>query len=347
MTIGIHGGDIYNYQKGILDFSSNINPLGYPSALKEKIYQRFDEVLVYPDLAYRSLKDKVATYLKVEKDQVFLGNGSVEILDLVISNFKRMLIVDPSFSEYRLRAKVHQLDLVAVNLGQDFKIDLDLLKATVKEGDLLVLTNPHNPSGTSLSKEELLEIYVDIVEKDAYLLLDEAFFEFADLDYDSIELFRGLGFSNVGIIRAATKFFGLPGIRLGYGVFDLNMIELLERKELPWSINSFANIAADYIFDKDFIKESQDYIFKERERFFCELKKVRGIRVFKSNANYFLLEILDKSEKEIFDQLLARNILVRRCSNYKNLKGTFIRIAIKTESDNEIFLKGIKEIMEE
>lgn len=347
MTIPNHGGNIYEYPKGIIDFSSNINPLGYPKILEEKISQNFSDLLVYPDIDYKDLRDSVGSYLQVDPAHIFLGNGSVEILDMIISNFKRLVLVEPCFSEYRLRARVHKLEVLSLPLGEDFKINMEDLKANIREGDLVLLTNPNNPTGRTLRSDELLDLYLYIVEKNAYLLLDEAFFEFADLDYDTIDLFRPLGFANIGIIRAATKFFGLPGIRLGYGVFDLDMIRLLEEAKLPWSINSFANLAGGCIFDEDFITKSRAYIFKERERFFGQLKKVKDLKPYKSNANFFLLEIKGKSEEEIFKRLLEKNILVRRCSNYNNLRGTFIRIAIKTQRDNDVFLEAIKEIMEE
>lgn len=347
MTIPNHGGNIYEYPKGIIDFSSNINPLGYPKILEEKISKNFSDLLVYPDIDYKDLRDSVGAYLQVDPAHIFLGNGSVEILDMIISNFKRLVLVEPCFSEYRLRARVHKLEVLSLPLGEEFKIDIPALKESIREGDLVLLTNPNNPTGRTLRSDELLDLYLYIVEKNAYLLLDEAFFEFADLDYDTIDLFRPLGFANIGIIRAATKFFGLPGIRLGYGVFDLDMIRLLEEAKLPWSINSFANLAGGCIFDEDFITKSRAYIFKERERFFGQLKKVKDLKPYKSNANFFLLEIKGKSEEEIFKRLLEKNILVRRCSNYNNLRGTFIRIAIKTQRDNDVFLEAIKEIMEE
>lgn len=347
MLIANHGGDIYSYEKDLLDYSSNINPLGFPEMLKEKIIDRFDEVLRYPDLEYRKLKKNLSKYLGVEKENIQVGNGAVEIIDQVISHFKRIILVEPSFSEYRLRAEVHRLDIVSVNLDENLEIDFEKLKSEILEGDLLLLANPNNPTGKTINREDLLDLYLYIVEKNAYLLLDEAFFEFANLDYNTIDLFRPLGFSNVGIIRAATKFFALPGIRLGYGVFDCDMLDLLKRRELPWSVNTFAVIASDYIFDKDFIFKSRGYLFEERKRFLFELEKIKGIYPYNTNSNYILLKVDNIAEDYLFRSLLEKNILVRRCSNYKNLKGCHIRIAIKTKEDNNNFLKILREIMED
>lgn len=340
-----HGGDIYNYDKNLIDFSSNINPLGYPKELDEIIKSSFDDLLKYPDVEYRELRSKIAKYLETDMEYIEVGNGSVEIIDMVISFFKRVFIFEPSFSEYRLRAEVHGLDIVSINLDKSFEFTLDKLEG-LREGDLIIITNPSNPTGKTLTKEILEEIYLKVVDVNAYLLLDEAFFEFSDLDYDSVKFFKKLAYSNVGIVRAMTKFFGLPGIRLGYGVFEKDIIEKFSKKRLPWSVNSFAVNSSDILFNKDYIDKSFKYVKEAREILFNNLKSIKGISPVESNANFLLLKIDGASEDYIFRELLDRNILVRRCSNYKNLDGTYIRVAVKTRELNEILYKALKEIME-
>ena len=128
MTIPNHGGNIYEYPQGILDFSSNINPLGYPKILEDKISKNFADLLVYPDIDYVNLKNSVGAYLKADPAHVFLGNGSVEILDMIISNFKRMVLVEPCFSEYRLRGEVHKLDVISIDANSDLSLPLERLK---------------------------------------------------------------------------------------------------------------------------------------------------------------------------------------------------------------------------
>lgn len=351
MSIPHHGGDVYSYEKyytgDLIDFSSNINPLGIPDRLKSGILDRFEDILAYPDLEYRELKSNVSDYLNVNPENLAVGNGAVEIIDAVISHFKRLIIVEPSFSEYRLRGEVHKLEIISVYANEDLTLPMENLKETIQEGDLVILTNPHNPTGFTLTKSELLEIYTHILEKDAYLLLDEAFFEFANLDYNSIELFKSLEFSNIGIVRAATKFFALPGLRLGYGVFDKEMLEKIDKTSLPWSVNSFAVIASNYIFDMEYIEKSKEFIFHERNRFMENLKKIKGVFPYTSNSNYVLLKLEGITENLVFQSLLKRGILVRRCSNYRNLNGTHIRVAIKTSDLNDRIVSSLEKIMEE
>lgn len=351
MNIPNHGGDIYSYKSyyegELLDFSSNINPLGFPEGLKEGIMSRFDEIGNYPDIKYRKLKENISKYLKTDSKYIKVGNGAVEIIDLIISQFKRMIIFDPGFSEYRLRGEEHGLEILAINLDRNMEIPMDEVEELLQEGDLILMANPNNPNGATLSEEKIVELYTLAVLKNAYLLLDEAFFEFANLDYDTVEIFKDLDYNNIGIIRAATKFFSVPGMRLGYGVLDVEMKRILEEKELPWTVNSFGVIASDYIFDENFISKSKDYIFKERKRYIDKLGSIKGVYPYNSNSNYVLLKLEDISEEKVFEEFLKRNILIRRCSNYKNLKGTHIRVAIKSKELNNRLVNALEEIMEE
>lgn len=350
MSIPNHGGDIYSYKNyyegNLYDFSSNINPLGFPKGLKEGIMERFSEIGNYPDVKYRKLKENIGNYLNTDSEFIKVGNGAVEIIDLIISQFKRLIIFDPGFSEYRLRGLEHDLEIISLDLDKNMEIPMEKLIGVLQEGDLILIGNPNNPNGKTISEEKLLELYTLTVTKNAYLLLDEAFFEFADLTYDTVEIFSNLDYNNIGIVRAATKFFSVPGMRLGYGVFDREMIKKLESIELPWTVNSFAVIASDYLFDEDFITESRKYIFSERKRYIDKLREIKNVYPYDSDGNFVLLKLEDISEEEVFRKLLDRDILVRRCSNYENLVGTHIRVAIKTKELNDRLLKALKEIME-
>lgn len=351
MSVPKHGGDTLSYSSlfegELIDYSSNINPLGVPPKLKEGLFLRFDDIISYPDIKYRELKSNLSKYLGADESNIHVGNGAVEILDQVISKFKRLIIVVPSFLEYELRADVHNIEVVKINLDENLNIPLDVLKEEIRGGDLVLLTSPHNPSGKTLGKDMLLDLYMHVVSEDAYLLLDEAFHEFAELDYDSVELFSSLGYSNIGIVRAATKFFGIPGIRLGYGVFQRDMVNDLNAIELPWSVNSFAVAASSYIFDEEYIKKSKEFMKNERTRFANELSKIVGVQPYSSNSNFILLKLEHISENKIFFDLAKAGFLVRRCSNFENLHGTHIRIAIKTTELNDRLLEALKIVMEE
>lgn len=343
-----HGGDLLTYEKHyqgeLVDFSSNINPLGMPKGLENVLINNFKSLEAYPDIKYRSLKKSVADYLKCEEKNVLLGNGVVEVINNFIALAQRVVVMIPSFSEYEKRAIANGRPVKNLSYTIDNTIDLDTLEDILEKDDLLILGNPNNPTGLRIEKDKLIKIYNIIINKNAFLLLDEAFYEFCPMDYDSIELFKNDNYKNVGIIRAATKFFALPGIRLGYACASETKVNEISKIELPWSINSLADAAGQFIFqDKEYIRESKRYIEVERDYLFAELNKIDGIKVYKTHANYILIRILNWNEEFVFNFFLKRGIVIRKCSSFKVLEN-HIRVAIKDRDNNNKLIQIFKEL---
>lgn len=344
-----HGGDLISYadyyQGELIDFSSNINPLGPPKGLNELLMDSFNTLASYPDIQYRYLKKSISKYLKCNEKNVVVGNGAVEIINNIIHLFKRVIVFIPSFSEYESRAKVFGKEILKINYLEDFSLDLKKLKENMKKGDLLILGNPNNPTGLRIKKEELIKTYEIVENKGGFLLLDEAFFEFCPEDYDSIEIFRDEKFKKVGIIRAATKFFSLPGIRLGYACIPDNMIEEYKKIELPWSVNALADCAGRYIFSsKDYIVKSKDYINQERKFLLDELSKINGIKVYTTHTNYILIQLLKWDEEFVFHKFLKDGLVIRKCSSFDGLGENHIRVAIKDRDKNSRLIESFKKL---
>lgn len=344
-----HGGDLISYESyyegELIDFSSNINPLGPPEGLGEILINSFTTLESYPDIKYRELKKSISNYLKCNKENILVGNGAVEIINNFTILANRVLVITPSFSEYEKRAIVHGKPVVRMTYKDDFSIDIKALENIVEKDDLLILGNPNNPTGLRVDEKTLIEIYKIIKNKEAYLLLDEAFYEFSPKDYDSIELFKFSNYENIGIIRAATKFFALPGIRLGYGCCSVDKVKELEKVELPWSINSLADAAGQFIFkDKDYIEKSKDYIEEERNYLLEELSKIEGFKPYKTHTNYILIKLSAWNEEYIFNFLLKKGIVIRKCSSFTDLSNGYIRVAIKDRNNNMRLINGLKEL---
>lgn len=342
-----HGGDLLTYEKyydgELVDFSSNINPLGVPKGLERIIINNFKNIESYPDIKYRKLKGSISKYLGCKEKSVLVGNGAVEIIDIFTSISNRVLLMTPSFSEYEERALAHQKKVVSIPYREDFTIDLREIEKRLEKGDLLILGNPNNPTGLRIEKEILIQIYKLIKYKGATLLLDEAFFEFVPKDYDSIELFKNQQYENLGIIRAATKFFAIPGLRLGYGVTSHKIKEKITQVQMPWTVNAFADIAGQYIFqDKEYIDKSKQYIETERNYLLQELSKIEGINPYKTHSNYILVKLLKWNEEYIFNTLLKYGIVIRKCANFKTLGNNHIRVAIKDRVNNERLIRALK-----
>ncbi|MDD4726303.1 MAG: aminotransferase class I/II-fold pyridoxal phosphate-dependent enzyme [Tissierellia bacterium] len=343
-----HGADLLTYKDKfegeLIDFSSNINPLGPPEGLDEVLINSFKFLVAYPDIQYRHLRESIAKYLGACKENILVGNGAVEIIDDFIMKSGSVTVMLPGFSEYEKRAIAHKKEVYRLYYNDDLTINMDEFN-NLEEGTLLVLGNPNNPSGLRIPKNELVKIYKLVKKAKAYLLLDEAFFEFCPDDYNSVELFKEFDYESVGIIRAATKFFALPGIRLGYGCASKKKVIELQKSQLPWSVNALADAAGQHIFnDKKYIEDSKLYIEGERNFLLTELPKIKRIKVYPTKTNFILIKLLNCNEKYVFNFFLSRGILIRKCSSFKELEGDHIRVAIKSRENNMKLLYIFKEL---
>lgn len=342
-----HGGDLFSYQHlyhgDFIDFSSNINPLGYPKILDEILTSKgLQAALRYPDIQYRALRQAIAGYLGCQPDEVMVGNGAVDLLDLLCRDYERIVLCTPCFGEYLERSNIHGKMVKTIAMEQDFSVRARLFEQQLHENDLLLLGNPNNPTGKRIRKEELLAIQTLTERAGAFLALDEAFFEFCPVDYDSIRLFYGK--INVCVIRAATKFFGLPGLRLGYAYAVPQTVRRYQGIALPWRINAFADLAGQAIFqDKAYIKHSQQYIAEQRDFVLEQLQKLEGLQPYPTDANFILVKLLHTTEDDLFLRLARHGFLIRKASSFVGLDESFIRLAIKDERSNRTFLAALQQ----
>ena len=262
---------------------------------------------------------------------------------------KRLAIVHPTFSEYERSAVLSGLNTIDIIMDykKDFELDIDYIENRCEEFDSIFICNPNNPDGSVRNITRLL----DMAERRGKLLIiDETFIEFTG-DEDRYSLKDRIEKSeNLFIIRAVTKFFGIPGVRLGYGMTsNKKIIEGIYRYKEPWTINSFADAYSDYIFkDYDYISESKTYFLNERKYMIDELSKVDGIKAYRTDANFILIKLEKMSASDLRKILFERaEILIRDASNFKGLDESFIRIAIKSHEDNERFIKAINSVMGE
>lgn len=335
-----HGANIFKYSKSgdLLDFSSNINPYGPTERVKKNIREHLDLIARYPDVSYGKLFDVLEKYLGVDKTHISLGNGAMEVIDAAISLYENIVIFEPAFMEYEIRARVQKKNIKKINLDLSFKPNVHDLAFDL-ENTLVIITSPHNPSGVSLSKKEFDEIYEKVSNNGGAILMDEAFHEFSSVGYDLAKEISK--YKNLFVVRAATKFFSLPGLRLGYLVS--NFKNDIDNHIPTWSVSSLVeNLGEDLLLDEEFIISSKAKLAKSRDKLFSELKKIDGIHPIPSDANYILIKT-DFDNEMLFQNLLKKGILVRMCDNYSNLGHQYIRVAVKKDEDNEKLLKALKE----
>ena len=303
-----HGGNIYKVFrekniKEILDYSSNINPYGIPESLKKRITENLEVLERYPDPDYVELRQKLANLNKVNLSDIILGNGATEIIFLFMKviNPKKILIVSPTFGEYERAVKATEISGDTVSLSSsngdnknienkkieieyfelkesdDFKLNIGNLKNELENKyDLLIICNPNNPTGKFLKLAQTEEILKECNKYDTKLFIDEAFIEFlADGMKESI-INTEENKKNLFVTRAFTKFFAIPGLRLGYGMyFDKELEKKISEKKEPWSVNNFAEMAGSTVLDDaEYIEKTLKWIAEEKKYMYEKLNEI-------------------------------------------------------------------------
>lgn len=353
--ISLHGGDIYTEGvfKGrkLIDFSSNINPLGISEIFKNNLEEGLKNAEIYPDVHYRELKDNIIKYLGVnfiKENDIVLGNGAAEIIDLSIGSFKKVLIVVPSFVEYELDARKWGCEIEFSSLNENMDIDYEDVFSKFHGADALIIGNPNNPNGKVINKNKFWRILQYAESSKKTIILDEAFIEFTEEKNNTF--LKEIGsYSCIFIIRALTKFFAIPGIRFGYGITKKqSLINRIKEKQNPWNINCFAELAAKYILkDKKYIKESKAWMNEEVNYLPKAFKKIKFIdKVFPTNCNFVLCKLKNITDEKLYNLCLQEGIVIRKASNFITLDNRYVRFAIKNRENNQKLLNVLKSIEE-
>lgn len=344
----IHGGDIYRNAVR-LDFSVNVNPLGVPASVRQALHDAVDTCNVYPDIRAEALQTAVSGMLKLPKTCLLFGNGASELFVAVVHAIKpsKVVIPVPSFYGYEHAAKTvtKQLCYYSMQEKNGFLPQEDLFELLDKNTDMLFLANPNNPTGARLKLDYLLRLLTHCRDNQIFVVLDECFIEFCEGENSMVD--RLAEFPNVILIRAFTKSFAIPGVRLGYLI--CRNLELLQniQKQLPeWNLSVFAQAAGvACVKEQEFLKKTAAYIKKEREILMSELEKLCGRNGFScwlypSAANFLLLY----SDCPLYERLLEQGILIRNCASFKGLGAGYYRIAVRSREENEQLWKAIGEI---
>lgn len=353
-----HGANLYdiseNYgykKEEMLDFSSNINPLGSSKLAKEKVLENIDLVSIYPDNNYKKLKESISKYCECNTENIILGSGATELISsfIKILNPKSALLLSPVYSEYeRELKKINcKIDKLIAKKEYNFKIDIDYLINVInnKNYDLVIICNPNNPTGFVFDSLEIKKL---LQNTNSTFMIDETYIEFTDTTrYSATNLVDE--FKNLFVIRGTSKFFSTPGIRLGYGLLSNDILKekILSGIDL-WNINIFASIMGEVMFlDNNFINEIFEFIEKERNYLFENLNKIKDLKVYESSGNFILCEITSKkiTAKTLREKLLKEKIIIRDCNSFEGLDEYFFRICILKEENNRLLLNYLHKIL--
>lgn len=355
-----HGGNIYKIFrekniKEILDYSSNINPYGIPESLKKKIVENTEILERYPDPDYVELREKIALLNKVDISNVIIGNGATEIIFLFMKVIKpeKVLIVSPTFGEYEraLRAsenKEMKIEYFELEEKDEFKLNIEKLKKELeKKYDLVIMCNPNNPTGKFMKLSETEKILKECNKYETKLFVDEAFIEFLEDGYKESIINTDENKQNLFVTRAFTKFFAIPGLRLGYGIFfNKNLGKKIAEKKEPWSVNNIAEMAGMTLLeDKEYIEKTLKWITEEKKYMYKKLREIEGIKPYETDVNFISVKINEDiysaglNVKKLREKMLEQGILIRDASNFKYLDDRFFRLAIKDRENNDKVLR--------
>lgn len=335
----IHGGDIYRNQVDV-DFSVNVNPLDIPGSIKDALHRAVELCGRYPDIKAEKLRRAVGEMLAVPEEYLLFGNGASELFMAAAHSFKaeKTVIPVPSFYGYEYAAKAAGGEVIYYEMKQEenFCLTQEIEGVLTGDVDVLVLANPNNPTGKLLEKERLKSLLQYCKNRGIYVILDECFIEFCGASFSMVSEIEN--FENLIIIRAFTKIFSIPGVRLGYLICRNPSILTKIAAQLPeWNVSCFAQEAGCACAGQaEFIRRTRAYIEEERQ-FLEEGLRKKGFRLFPASANFILLY----GEEPLYEKLLAKGILIRDCRNFRGLSRGFYRIAVKSRRENEMLLESL------
>ena len=344
-----HGGDIYKYQiknkEEIIDFSANINPLGICEGVRAALHEAIYMVHNYPDPNHRKLKQAISEYEDVSKEQIVCGNGAADIIFRLVYSRKpkKALLLAPTFSEYEEALKSIDCEIIYYRLKEEneFEFKENIVKIIDKTFDMVWICNPNNPTGKVASSSILQSILDECEKKDILLVIDECFNDFLD-NPEEYSLKNKIDSPNLLILKAFTKMYAIPGVRLGYAMSDPNIIKQIEKTGQAWSVSGIAqHVGCAAVKETAYVQKTRSVIKKERIYLEEELRSI-GFKVYSSKANYILFKSYHKID--LMKKLQDYNILIRSCENYNELDETYYRIAVRTEKENKILIDTLKQI---
>lgn len=349
-----HGGDVYAWaQKAridpaeIIDFSASINPLGPPASARKAFQESYNEVSRYPDPYGEELKKALAKRHGMKPTEILVGNGSTQLVYLLCFALRprKALVVGPAFSEHAnaltlAGAKVRFLPLTA---NGDFRFSTeDFMAAWGKADDMAFLTTPNSVTGRLIPRAEIEKIARIALLKKRFLVIDEAFIDFVEE-----ESVKQLIWDNpyVIILRSLTKYYALPGLRLGYLLAHSRRVAQFAAYLEPWSVNGPAQkVALACLADARFRLNTERWLHRERSYLAQALIALKRFQPYPSNANFLLVRIANNaSAVGLHSFLLNKKILIRACNSFAGLGSDHFRVAVKRRKDNRLLLEALTE----
>lgn len=358
----LHGGDIYSAARElnrdpaeILDFSASINPLGPSSHVWKAITASRHLLSHYPDPHCWDLRQALATFWHTDPEQIVVGNGSTELIDVLprALGMHRLLVVQPTFSEYAAAMKRAggQTTSLYADRSNQYALPIDRLCRVMETGrhdgrsiDGILVGHPNSPTGQACSADHVARLATVARRHGRWLVIDEAF---ADYCPERSVLPPASSWPQVVVLRSMTKFYALPGLRVGYAVATPAVIRRLRRQLPPWSISAMGQVAAlAALNDAAHARRSLQFMARERERLETMLAALPGCIVMPTYANYFLVELpRGRHARDVTAQMRNEGLLIRDCSSIPGCTTRSIRLAVRSQQENDRLIQALANLL--
>ena len=325
----------------IIKLDANENPYGCSPRVQQAL-ATYPYLNIYPDSGQTELRKLLAGYTGAGAERIVASNGSNQLIDLILRLFiepgDEVINCVPTFDMFRFSTEVCGGTLVEVVRNENFTVNVRAVKEAINEKTKIIfLANPNSPTGNIMSQRDVLEI----VDTGVPVLVDEAYYEFSG---ETVVPLVGQ-YRNLMVLRTFSKWAGLAGLRIGYGIFPPNIADYLLTIKIPYNVNVAAIVAVqESLKDIDYLMSSVKAIVAERERLFTELEKLKFLKPFPSQANFILCAVLDGEASQLQQKLQDKGILVRYFD--KPLLRNYIRISVGKPEHTDIVVKALRELGE-
>lgn len=354
-----HGGDLESAanaygieESAFLDFSANINPLGPPQHVLQQLEMAISAIVRYPDPGHRHFKQLLGSKLRVNENSICVGNGAAECMSLILLGLhpQKVGIIEPCFSEYRQLSEQFNIEVTSIygRQDQDWKANVEEIGELLHQVDLLFIGQPNNPNGVQYTLKELRLLAECAEQCHTYLVIDEAFIDFIPVQQQCSLLSELENYPHTLLVRSMTKFYAIPGLRLGYTLAHPDVIRLMSGKQVTWSVNGLALLAGEAALQsgEEFERDTLELISHERAVLIQGLTRL-GCEVSPGEANFLLVRLPNPWRAiDMQHELGIRGILIRSCAMYPGLEDGHIRIAVKGKEANIVFITEIQSVIE-
>ncbi len=349
-----HGGNIYDlaqrlgcHPSEILDMSSNMNPLGPPPDLVTFLQENIKTIALLPEVDANTIVNMFAGRYNIDPEQVIAGNGTTQFIYSIprVLETKRALIFGPTYADYADACAMHHIPYDYSTAGESVSFEHDIKSAAqqIRGHDTVFICNPNNPTGNIISRADLEELCKS--HADVNFIIDESYLMFVDGSNKQSMIRSTL--PNVMVLNSMSKFFTIPGLRIGFLISSPVIIKKFRTYLLPWSVNSLAQMAVQYLMKQTtqvqtFIENTLKFISQERDILFETFKNSSAIKLFPSTTCFILARLYGNLTADSLGNHLAHDrILIRNCSNFSGLSDRFIRFSLKTSEINRMFAKKL------